>query len=1050
MAGSIKGITIEIGGNTQPLIKALEQVNTKSRDLQSELRQVEKLLKLDPTNVALVAQKQKILTEAVENTTAKLKTLKTAEQQAQEQFKKGEISEEQYRALQREIVKTEQDLKGYETQLKEVGDESKKTADATTAIGNKADDSAKKTKGFSASAAVGFAAIAAAATAAVAVVSRVTTAIKDNVNGLAEYADDISTMSAMYRVSTDTLQEFAYASEIVDVSIETFGSSLGRLTRNINNARKGTEDQVAAFKGLGVTYEDANGTLRDTEDIFYDVIDALGRQTNETQADIYATALFGRSFQELNPLVAAGSARLRELGDEARTVGAVLSGEQLTKLNKYKDTMDKMKQQIKLASAPFVEGLIPAIKQTAELISQRLASPATQAMLQKFGQVIGNIMQKAAKAFFEFADYIAKNGDKILAVVAGIGAAFAAFKISGIVLAAKAALIALIPSLTGAAAAQTGLNVAMSANPIGAVIAGIAALVAVLGVFISSALKADEETRQLTEASDNLVDSMKQGAVDFADTTASIAAQGVVAGDLVGKLDALTQKAKLTAAEQAQMRVYVDQLNSIYPDLNLVIDENTGKLNKNTAEITKSVAAMKAQAEQQATMERIKQLSSDVANAQLQLAENEYKRSELLKGLTAEEKKQVSEMAKLSILFVQAPEEYREIINSVRDLDKADKELNETMVDSQENLDTYNTDGVVEANEAAAASVELITDAEAQRLIQMQENGETLSAQQTQQLEMWQANTDAELTAQAEAEEKRKALLEARVAMATDAFNRINQGEAQSVQSMMDNLNANAEAMNAWADNMAVLAGSGLDKGFLQELRDKGTEAGATVAAMVKYMTDTGDTSFAEFNAALKNAAAAGVRSVDDELTSDEATRIGSDMMDANAAGVDENEALDESVVQQVIDAKAAMNTQVIASRFQTIGASIMTDIISGLKESKAAMIAVAKEIANSLKAALTIRGTVSATGGGSTAAINVRWYGNGGVFYAPSVIGVGEAGTEVVSPLSTLENIITNSIQRTINNAPEIHIQLNVRELNKAQTDYFVETVSRRLVAGV
>ena len=107
MAGKIKGITIEIGGNVQPLNKALESVNKKSRDIQNELRQVDRLLKFNPGNTELLAQKQKLLGDQVANTREKLDRLKAAQAQVNEQFQKGEIGEEQYRAFQRELVKTE-------------------------------------------------------------------------------------------------------------------------------------------------------------------------------------------------------------------------------------------------------------------------------------------------------------------------------------------------------------------------------------------------------------------------------------------------------------------------------------------------------------------------------------------------------------------------------------------------------------------------------------------------------------------------------------------------------------------------------------------------------------------------------------------------------------------------------------------------------------------------------------------------------------------------------------------------------------------------------
>src|SRR5690606_21090790 len=121
MAGKIKGITIEIGGDTQKLNKALEDVNKKGKDLQAELRQVERLLKLDPKNTELLAQKQKLWAEAVDNSREKLDRLKAAQQQVNEQFRKGEINEEQYRAFQREVVKAEQELAKFEKQLRETG-----------------------------------------------------------------------------------------------------------------------------------------------------------------------------------------------------------------------------------------------------------------------------------------------------------------------------------------------------------------------------------------------------------------------------------------------------------------------------------------------------------------------------------------------------------------------------------------------------------------------------------------------------------------------------------------------------------------------------------------------------------------------------------------------------------------------------------------------------------------------------------------------------------------------------------------------------------------
>ena len=116
MASRIQGITVEIGGDTTKLQNALKGVNGQIKSIQSQLKDVNKLLKLDPGNTELLAQKHKLLAEAVSETKEKLATLKTAAEQANTALANGEISKEQYDALQREIVETEQDLKNLETQ----------------------------------------------------------------------------------------------------------------------------------------------------------------------------------------------------------------------------------------------------------------------------------------------------------------------------------------------------------------------------------------------------------------------------------------------------------------------------------------------------------------------------------------------------------------------------------------------------------------------------------------------------------------------------------------------------------------------------------------------------------------------------------------------------------------------------------------------------------------------------------------------------------------------------------------------------------------------
>lgn len=131
MAGKIKGINIEIGGDTTGLDKALKNVNKSASDASKEIKEIDKALKFDPGNVVLLGQKQELLAKQVSNAKEKLETLKTAEEQVQKQFAEGKIGEEQYRAFQREVEVTQNVLKGYEGKLASVNQALESNGNAT-------------------------------------------------------------------------------------------------------------------------------------------------------------------------------------------------------------------------------------------------------------------------------------------------------------------------------------------------------------------------------------------------------------------------------------------------------------------------------------------------------------------------------------------------------------------------------------------------------------------------------------------------------------------------------------------------------------------------------------------------------------------------------------------------------------------------------------------------------------------------------------------------------------------------------------------------------
>lgn len=181
----------------------------------------------------------------------------------------------------------------------------------------------------------------------------------------AAYADEILTQSAVTGLSTEALQEYQYAAELVDVSLDTLTSSQTKMIRSMDAARRGSKEQAEAFSKLRIGIQNADGTLRDAQEVFGDVIDALGAISNETERDAIAMTIFGRSARDLNPLIKAGSDGLRELAQEAHNVGYVMSEEALDALGAVDDQVQRMnrsnealKNQIAVGMAPAVENLM--------------------------------------------------------------------------------------------------------------------------------------------------------------------------------------------------------------------------------------------------------------------------------------------------------------------------------------------------------------------------------------------------------------------------------------------------------------------------------------------------------------------------------------------------------------------------------------------------------------------------------------------------------------------------------------------------------------------
>ena len=205
-------------------------------------------------------------------------------------------------------------------------------------------------------------------------------------------AKELEALSLQSGVSAQDLQAFQYAEDFLDVSTDTLTDSLKDLTTKMSDAKDGNEDVIAMFDQLGVSVTDAGGNLRDSYDVFLDVIDGLGEMSNQAERDALAMGLINESAQKLNPLIEQGSGSLKKYAAEAENVGYILSNDQLKALtavdeaqNRLLKSQEAVSKQISAEYAPYMSD---ALNQTRELIEKVGTALVDSGAVEAFGSIL--------------------------------------------------------------------------------------------------------------------------------------------------------------------------------------------------------------------------------------------------------------------------------------------------------------------------------------------------------------------------------------------------------------------------------------------------------------------------------------------------------------------------------------------------------------------------------------------------------------------------------------------------------------------------------------
>ena len=454
-SGNIKGITIVFDGDTTKLDKALREVRNSTKGIDKELSQINKALKFNPKNTELLAQKQELLKQKIQQTEKSVKDLKNM--QAQMDAKGIDSSSEEYRALQREIITTESKLKHFQSELQKTAAQASKIYQ----VGQAFEDTGKKIEG---------------AGRAMAPLSRAAGVVAAGLGAVTykagTMADDLNTLSKQTGISTHELQMYAAMADLVDVPVETLAKSQSRLKKSMLGASEGGS-QLKYFEQLGISVTDANGNLRDSNDVFQETIKALGQMENETERDAIAMAIFGKSANELNPLIEdAGATYEKVSGIMAKYGLEPVSQEALDRANEFNDQIDTIKL---------------VFMQAIQIIGTKIA-----------GYLVP-VMEKVTEKAAEIAEFIAGLSGKTMSVIMGISAGVAALAPALIVVGKitkgvgelwkNAALAAQKIPLIGKALSF------LSANPI---VLLVAAFVALAAVVAKTGISTDEITAKIT------------------------------------------------------------------------------------------------------------------------------------------------------------------------------------------------------------------------------------------------------------------------------------------------------------------------------------------------------------------------------------------------------------------------------------------------------------------------------------------------------------------------------------------------------------------------
>lgn len=342
------GGTVKLTGESE-YQKALKGITGNLKLLSSEMKYTTSLYDQNDKSVENLSAQHEILTKKVGEQEKKVNVLKEALEQARKETGENSETTNKWQIMlneaQAELNKLNKDVDANSKAMAEAVDGTKEEADAVEDFGKEAEKSGEKalSLGDIIKANLISDAIKGGLSALADGIKAVGGAMSEALTAGASYADNILTLSAQTGLSTDTLEKYNAVAELTDVSMETLTKSMSKNIKSMSDARDGSKAYAEAYKKLGVEITNADGSLRDSETVYWETVDALKGVNDETERDALAMELFGKKAQELNTIIDLGSEGVKEYTDKAVNMGAVLGGKGLEALGALDDEMQIFK-----------------------------------------------------------------------------------------------------------------------------------------------------------------------------------------------------------------------------------------------------------------------------------------------------------------------------------------------------------------------------------------------------------------------------------------------------------------------------------------------------------------------------------------------------------------------------------------------------------------------------------------------------------------------------------------------------------------------------------